>query len=157
MQRRHHIGTAGRRRIRDGALDEPHAVEATLRRDALRGLDQIVSRLDGDDRAAPLFGEEQVVEHETEIGFPGAQIGQHRLGLRRERAVQRRLYQLRQVQHLFQLAPRIRVQRAVAREDMQRLEQRHRLPRPQFRYGIAMCFLARLLRHATSLTRALLR
>ena len=41
------------------------------------------------------------------------------------------LDQLRQMLHLFQLAPRIRIQPAIVGEDVQRLEQRHRLARPQ--------------------------
>src|ERR1700679_2236446 len=137
MQRRHHVRLALRQpRVADGAFDEIHAVEAAFKRDGLGCFDQIVPRLDRLDPASALLGEEQIVEHKTEIGFPRAEIGQHRLIVLRERRVERGPDQVRQMQDLFQLASRIRVQQAVAGKDMQGLEQRDRLPRPKLRQHI---------------------
>src|SRR5437764_2616474 len=78
-----------------------------------------------------MLAQEQLVEHEPEIGVSSAGIHQHRLRMPLEHVAQRRLEQLYQVVHLLQLAQAVRVQRPVAADEMQLLEQRDRLPGQQ--------------------------
>jgi len=58
------------------------------------------------------------------------QIGQHGLVFLRQRGIDRRFDQLRQMLHLFELAAGIGIEPAIMGQDMQRFEQRHRLARP---------------------------
>ena len=130
------ISTAPDCAVGDLAFDKFHAVKAAFRRDLLGPWRSDRRALPPDDPAAPGRREIQVVENKAQIGFARAQIGQHRLVFFRQRRINRRLDQLRQMLHLFQLAPRIRIQPAIVGQDMQRLEQRHRLARPQIGNGI---------------------
>src|SRR2546422_1864281 len=78
-----------------------------------------------------MLAQEQLVEHEPEIGVSCAGIHQHRLRMPVEHVAQRRLEQLYQVVHLFELAQAIRVQLPVTADEMQFLQQSARLPGQQ--------------------------
>ena len=127
MQRRHHVGAAaGQRDLRDLARDERQAIEAAFLRQRLRALDQLGAHLDAHQRAVAGRPDRQVVEQEAEIGFAGAEIGQDRVRPLGQQCVERGPQQLHQMQHLLQLASRIEVEPAVARQHVQRLQQLHR-------------------------------
>src|SRR2546422_6925116 len=76
-----------------------------------------------------MLAQEELVEHEPEIRISCAGIHQHRLRMPLEHVAQRRLEQLHQVVHLLELAQAVGVQRSVAADQMQLLEQPDRLPR----------------------------
>src|SRR5438105_6217809 len=78
-----------------------------------------------------MFAQEELVEHEPEIRIPCTGIHQNRLRMPLEHVAQRRLEQLYQVVHLLELAQAIRVQRPVAADEMQFLQQSDRLPGQQ--------------------------
>jgi hypothetical protein len=86
-------------------------------------------RFDADDAPAAGRPEHQIVEDEAQIGLSGADIGEHRVVRLFQRGVQSRTQKLRQVDDLRELAPRIRVQRSIARQNMKRLQERDRLLR----------------------------
>jgi hypothetical protein len=76
--------------------------------------------------------EEQVVEDEAQVGLAGAVIGQAEAAarLRCHALLQQRFDELEQVVDLLQLAPAVLVELAVARQDVQFLEQLDRLAGP---------------------------
>ncbi len=148
MQRRDDVHRA-QRRLGNLAFDKIHAGKAAFGGDLLRGFDQVGARFHRNHPPAPGGREIQIIENEAQIGFARAQIGQHRLVFLSQHRVDGRLYQLRQMLHLFQLAPRIRVQPAIVGEDVQRLEQRHRLAGPQILQGIF--FRLHLARHPSNI------
>src|SRR3989442_1133456 len=78
-----------------------------------------------------MLAQEELVEHGPEIRISCAGIHQHRLRMPLEHVAQRRLEQLHQVVHLLELAQAVGVQRPVAADEMQLLEQPDRLPRQQ--------------------------
>ena len=142
MQRRHHVGAAVRQhRVGDAAGHERHALEAAVAGQRLRAFDQLGAHVDTDDRAAPGRTDHEVVEDEAEIGLAGAEIGDHRVVALGQQRVDRRPQQLHEMQHLLQLAPRVEVQAALARQHVQRLEQRDgtlaRRTRPHLRQHLA--------------------
>ncbi len=67
--------------------------------------------------------EEQVVQDEAEVGLAGAVVDQRHVGVILLEILQQRLDELEQVVDLLELAAAVLVHLAVAREDMQRLEQ----------------------------------
>ncbi len=78
-----------------------------------------------------MLAQEELVEHEAEVGVAGAGIHQHRLLVPLEHVAQRRLEQLHQVVHLLELAQAVGVQRAVAADQVQLAQELHRLPGQQ--------------------------
>src|SRR5256712_2605168 len=78
-----------------------------------------------------MLAQEELVEHGPEIRISCAGIHQHRLRMPLEHVAQRRLEQLHQVVPLLELAQAVGVQRSVAADQMQLLEQPDRLPRQQ--------------------------
>src|SRR3989475_423511 len=78
-----------------------------------------------------MLAQEELVEHGPEIRISCAGIHQHRLRMPFEHVAQRRLEQLHQVVHLLELAQAVGVQRSVAADQMQLLEQPDRLSRQQ--------------------------
>src|ERR1700691_1951685 len=91
---------------------------------------RVATAITHDHPPPPCRAEIEVVENEAQIGFARAQIGQNRLLFFFQNGVDRGLYQLRQMLHLFELAAAICIQPAIGREDVQRLQQRHGLPGP---------------------------
>jgi hypothetical protein len=144
VKRAHHVDLAGEADIGDGAGDEAHAVEAASQRQALGRLHQRTARFDGDDFALAFRTEDEVVEDEAQIGLAGAEVGENRRILPLEQAIERRAQQLHEVLHLLQLAARIGVERALAGEDVQRLEQLDRLAGPQVLQRVVLLFSAHL-------------
>ena len=69
----------------------------------------------------------QVIQNETEIRLACAMVGQAGRRVAGKRVVQQRLDELVQVVDLLELAPRVLVELALAREDVQLLEQVNRL------------------------------
>ena len=132
----------------DPAFDKIHAREAAVGGDLPGRGNQVGARFHRQHPATACGREIQVIENKPQIGFARPQIGQHGLGLFRQRRVDGGPDQLRQMLHLLELAPGIRVQPAIMSQDMQRLEQRHRLAGPQFRQGIGFFGLFRGFRTA---------
>jgi hypothetical protein len=77
------------------------------------------------------LAEKTVVQHEAQVTFACAVIGQCDVALALQHLLQQRLDELQQVVHLLELAAAVLVELAVAREDVQRLEQLNRLARRQ--------------------------
>ena len=103
---------------------------AEFRRQRARLVDQIRARLHADNASTAGGAKDQVVKNKAQIGFSGADIREDRIGSVFQNFFQRRPQQLRQVQHLFELAAGIGIERAVARQDVQRLQQRGGFLRP---------------------------
>ena len=136
VQRGHDIDL-GRDLVRGHRLlhrgrDKAHAIEAQPSGQLAGALDQLGAGLDAVDPADLALGEEQVVEHEAQIRLAGAMVDQADVAARRQRLLQQRLDELQQVIDLLELAPRVLVQLALARQDMQLLEQLDRLAGAQF-------------------------
>ena len=83
----------------------PCGREAAVLGDLLGGVDQFGRALPPRSPAPARRAEIKIVENEAQIGFARAQIGQHRLVFFFQDGVDRGLYQLRQMLHLFELAP----------------------------------------------------
>ena len=136
MQRGHHVDL--RRQLRrvgrlgHAEVEEGHALESQPRRQRARLLDQFGPRLDAVDVPAAALLEEQVVDDEAEVGLAGAVVGQRGLRAVARQFAQQLLDELEQVVDLLELAARVLVEPAFAREDVQFLEQFDRLARPQF-------------------------
>ena len=125
-----HLGRQQRRgdRLLDAQRVEVHACEAQARGQGARLVDEFATRLDADDAPARTRLEEAVVEDEAQVGLAGAVIDQHRIVAGGKAFAEQRLDEAGQVLHLLQLAPAVLVELAVAREDVQFLEQFDRLP-----------------------------
>ena len=99
----------------------------------LAGLgDQLGAGLDAVDVAGGFLAavrniEKQVIQNETQIRLAGTMVGQAGRGLAGKGVVQQRLDELVQVVDLLELAPRVLVELALPREDVQLLEQVNRL------------------------------
>ena len=65
----------------------------------------------------------QIVEDEPQIGFAGAEVGDDGIRLLGQQAVEQRTQQLHQMQDLLEFAPRIAIERAIAGQDVQRLQE----------------------------------
>jgi len=127
VQRRDHVRAPAREIcFGDGALDEFHALEAAFARQRAGTLAKIGAGFDANDVPAPRRAENEVVENESEIGFSGAEIGDDGLVLLFQQRVQGGAQGLDEVHHLLQLAPRILIEAALARQDMKRPEERSR-------------------------------
>jgi len=104
MQRRYHVGAAlGQHRARDLARHEAHAVEMTFGSELCALLHQLAAYVDADDAAMCGRPDHQVVEDEAQVGFTGAEIGDHGVLVFGQQPVERRAQQRHQVQHLLQL------------------------------------------------------
>jgi hypothetical protein len=115
-------------RVGGADVEEGHALEAQPLRQRARFLHQLGTRLDAVDVALPQRLEEQVVEDEAQVGLARAVVGQRRMALLRRQFLQQLLDELVQVVDLLELAPRVLVDAALAREDVQLLQQLDRLP-----------------------------
>jgi hypothetical protein len=76
--------------------------------------------------------EKQVVQDEAQIRLARTVVGQRRRWVARKSIVQQRLDELVQVVNLLQLAPRVLIQFAFPRQDVQLFEQFNRLARAKF-------------------------
>jgi hypothetical protein len=117
-------------------VQEAHAVEAQARGQLTRLLHQFGPGLDAVDMAGLQRLEVQVVDDEAEVGLARAVVGQREAALARLRCLQLLqdfFNELEQVVDLLELAPRILVELALAREDVQLLEQFDRLAGADFR------------------------
>ena len=134
VQRRHHVNALRQLRAAGRLLhrqrQKAHARKTELLRQRTRTLHQFLARLDAVNRAALALLEEQVVDDEAQVGLAGTVVGQ------RDRAVaggfqlqQDLLDKAEQVVDLLELAARILVQCAIARQDVQLLQQLDRLAR----------------------------
>ena len=110
-----------------------------------RALHQLLTRLYAVDSALlRLLLEEQVVEDEAQIGFAGAVIGKRQIGLALQHFLEQRLDELEQVVDLLELAAAVLVEFAVARENMQLLQQLDRLSGTNIVF-FGRCFYGRFL------------
>ncbi|MNT45637.1 hypothetical protein D3C72_1822330 [compost metagenome] len=128
MQRGDHVD--GRRQLRRGdrvrhrQVQERHSGKAQPRCQRLRGFHQFLARLDAVDvRIVLQCLEEQVVQDETEVRLAGAMVDQREAAALVLDLPQQRLDELEQVVDLLELAPAVLVHLAVARQDMEFLEQ----------------------------------
>ena len=132
MQRRHHVDLRRQFVTLRGLLhrqrQKAHALETQPLRQLARLLDQFLPRLDAVDGAGLALAEEQVVDDEAEIGLARPMVGQRDVRVARAFQLQQDLLdETEQVVHLLELAARILVQAALARENVQLLQQFDRL------------------------------
>ncbi len=114
-------------------LQELHAFETEFLRQFARLLHQLGAGLDTNHLPAGMLLHEEVVENEAEIGFAGPVVDQHGVLVLRHHLLQQRLDEMIEMIDLFQLAPRILIELAIARQDMQFLQQLDRLVGLDFR------------------------
>jgi hypothetical protein len=131
MQGRDHVELrghgSGMRGLGHRHVEKSHALEAQVCSQLLRCLDQRCARLYAVDAAAPQRLEIQVVEDEAQIRLARAMVGQRDRMALDGQLLQDGCDELVQVVDLLELATRVLVDPAFAREDVQGLEQVQRL------------------------------
>ena len=116
----HGVGTRG---FGHRHVQEMHALEAQLGRQLLRGLNQGRAGFNTVDMALRLGLEVQVIQDEAQVGLASAMVGQCEGLAALPQLLQDGFDELVQVVDLLELAARVLVELAVARQDVQRLEQ----------------------------------
>ncbi len=125
VQRGHHLDLGMvKLRARNRRTDELHPVEAGFIRKRLRLRDQIFPRFHADHAALPCRAEDQIVQDKAEVGFAGANVGEHRIVGSLKCCFNCRAKEIDQVEDLLKLAAGIRIQLSVTRKNMQRLQER---------------------------------
>jgi len=140
MQRRDDVdalwqfGSLRRRSRRE--VQKAHALEAQPLRKGARFFDEFGARFYAINPPPPKLFEIQVVEDETQVRLARAMVGQrgavHGIVAVLGAVLQQRLDEVEQVIDLLELAPRVLVEPPFAREDVQLMQQRDRLPGAQF-------------------------
>ncbi len=126
-----HRRQLGLQRLLHRGGDKAHARKAQPLRQRLRAVHQFDARLDADHPALAARLEKTVVEQKTQIGFAATVIDQRHVAAPLQHVEQQRLDKVQQMLHLLELAPAVLVQAAVARQDVQVLQQLDRLPAQQ--------------------------
>ena len=129
VQRGHDVYARGQLRglfgLRYFSRHKAHALKAKLVCQGAAFLHQVGAPLDAQHQTLwRLRFEKQVVQNKTQIRFACAVIDHAQVGVLGLCTAQQRLDELVEVKNLFELAPRILVELAIAREDMQLLQQR---------------------------------
>ena len=131
-------------RARDLARDEAQALEAEALRPLGGRVRELGARLDREQFAAAGGAHAQRVQQEAEVALARAAVDDRRLLVARVDVVERGPEQADQVADLLQLAARVGVEVAVAREQVQVVQQRERNALGHFtRDALARDFLAR--------------
>ncbi|CAM2149265.1 hypothetical protein PT2222_210054 [Paraburkholderia tropica] len=122
-----------RDRVGHREIQKRHPLEAEPRRQFLRALHELVARLDTKDaRVVAQTLEEQVVQNESQVGLARTVIDERDVAAILLEVVEQRLDELEQVIDLLQLAAAVLVHLAVARQDMELLQELDRLIRTDF-------------------------